>query len=107
MIVGRIVPKSPISEFTYSYKRPSPIRWYAWEANLPEGHRLVLKVRRSRIAPVGKHLAYQARCTCRKWSSPDWHRDNKVARKDFLLDHINPLRRQERLFSEIPKEPNG
>lgn len=85
------------NQYVYSYKRPKPNSIELWEISNPIGHRLVLKVRRSRIVLPPNHLSYQARCTC-KWASEEWFRSHMTARKDFMTNHIGPVRQQGRLL---------
>jgi hypothetical protein len=86
-----------INEYSYSYKRPRPNRIEMWEVGLPNGHRLILKVRRSRIIVPPNHLAYQAKCTCKGWASDTWHRSQVVARRDFQ-EHIGNVEKQGNLL---------
>lgn len=84
-----------INEFSYRTKYPRPNSIESWEVGGTESaHRMILKVRRSRIARPPNHIAYQARCTCKKWKSSVWHRKEDTCRKEFQREHIAEVRNQ-------------
>jgi hypothetical protein len=86
------------NEFTYRDKRPRVNRLEMWEVGLPNGHRLIIKVRRSRIRRPPNHIDYQGRCTCKGWKSTVFHRKEDTCRKEFREEHISEVLKQGSLF---------
>jgi hypothetical protein len=86
--------------YSYSTRKPSPVRYGMEESTNPPGHRMGMKVRRDKLIPGPAALDYQSYCTC-KWKQgqggpldgPSWVRPKANAVKYFNL-HINRARKQ-------------
>ncbi len=83
--------------YTYTTHSPNPLRMEAGE--LPqEGHRLKWVNRRDGLAPPGKQMAYNARCTC-KWKDQREGVDEYVPKRLLIKRyaiHILDVRKREK-----------
>lgn len=83
-------------KYKYTDRYPKPNSLSMWETSLPEGHRMIVRVRRNMLSSGPNNIHYQPRCSCRQWKYETWVRQVRLCQGIFMREHITTLNRQGR-----------